>query len=115
MAEKKSRVVRYADWRRKIQSGSFFADDSAVSNDYAPDKKHRRRDTTITHNTLTFSIKDLLAEADGSQKKAKEKPALSPKGGVWDWCQSHWQWLAIGGGSLVLVIVVAIVLAVALK
>lgn len=73
MSQKRSRVVRYAELRRKIENMTYysFGDDTTPLTDYKSDEERHApqnyNSPKVMHNTLSIPLNDLLEE-DGKYK-----------------------------------------------
>lgn len=76
MSMKRSRVVRYAELRRKIESTTYdsFNEEASSSFDFKSDEQRRASQSSnspkVLHNTLSIPLSDLLEE-DGKHKNRR--------------------------------------------
>lgn len=126
MANERSRIVRYADLRRKIENMSYFSLDeekkqapiTEYKSDPDPSKAPKPSNPQVRHNTLTVPLDQLLKENGVENtmefKAIDEAPINSKKEAVVfkgrqvgdrkksrlpkDW----WIWALVGGACLIL-------------
>lgn len=81
MSQEKSRVMRYADLRRKIENMSYFSLGESVKSEFTPDNDSlsstpsASQGSVVKHNTLTIPLDELLSETPGKSRRLSRAAA----------------------------------------